>query len=219
MKKKIIIGVLAVFAEAVVIVIFFLLNRDVIGTERAQAIVLEHSGISAGDAEFTKVELDGSEYDIEFIAPDGKYEYEISSYTGDILEYKRDINRGGADFGAEASPTEPPIKNNMTEALTEGNSQEVSGGNNISDLPERKTAQPEKLSEQEIFDIAYNHAGVKYENVLYSEIKFKEGVYDLEFDTADYEYDYKISPSGQVIEFEKEIQDGYRLKKHHTDHY
>ena len=81
MKKKIIIGVLAVFAVAVVIVIFFLLNRDVIGTERAQAIVLEHSGISAGDAEFTKVELDGSEYDIEFIAPDGKYEYEISSYT------------------------------------------------------------------------------------------------------------------------------------------
>ncbi len=219
MKKKIIIGVLAVLAVAVIIAVFFLLNRDVIGTERAQAIVLEHSGISAGDAKFIKIERDGDEYDIEFIAPDGKYKYEISSYTGDILEYKRDINEGKTIYGDENATAEPPLQNDTKEALTEENSMDFSGENNISELPENKTTQLKKSEEEKIFDIAYNHAGIRYEDVLYSEIKFKEGVYDLEFDTADYEYDYKISPDGQVIEFERDVQDGYRLRKHHIDHY
>lgn len=69
-------------------------GTELIGYEQAMQIVLEDSGIAAGDAEFSKIkfEYDGRYYDYEFELREGRteYEYKLDAQTGDILEVERD---------------------------------------------------------------------------------------------------------------------------------
>lgn len=65
-----------------------------ISAEDAKKIALEYAGISAGAARFTKVKLDehhGSHcYEIELIANNLEYEFEIDAATGTVLEFEID---------------------------------------------------------------------------------------------------------------------------------
>ena len=69
-------------------------SSDYIGMDKAEEIVLEHSGYTADDVRFTKEKLDTddgkAEYDIEFFADGADYEYEIDAVTGDILKAERE---------------------------------------------------------------------------------------------------------------------------------
>lgn len=58
--------------------------------DEAKAIALKHAGVDASEAVFTKAKLDYddgiAEYDIEFVANNIEYEYEINADNGSILE-------------------------------------------------------------------------------------------------------------------------------------
>jgi uncharacterized membrane protein YkoI len=64
-------------------------DGDVIGVAAAKEIALDHAGLSS--ASFSKAHLDYDDgirvYDIEFVAGDREYDYEINAYTGPIIEY------------------------------------------------------------------------------------------------------------------------------------
>lgn len=64
-------------------------DGDVIGVAAAKEIALDHAGLSS--ASFSKAHLDYDDgirvYDIEFVAGDREYDYEINAYTGAIIEY------------------------------------------------------------------------------------------------------------------------------------
>lgn len=62
--------------------------------EDAKNAALDHAGVSASDADFTKTKLDyddgRGEYDIKFYVGGWKYEYTIDAATGEIIEYEID---------------------------------------------------------------------------------------------------------------------------------
>lgn len=64
-------------------------DNDVIGVAAAKEIALNHAGV--GSASFSKAHLDYDDgirvYDIEFVAGDREYDYEINALTGAILEH------------------------------------------------------------------------------------------------------------------------------------
>lgn len=67
--------------------------REVISTEEAENIALEHAGLSRDDVTFIKTENDTDDergkYEIEFICGGKKYEYDINT-GGDIIKYEID---------------------------------------------------------------------------------------------------------------------------------
>ena len=75
-----------------------------IDEEQAKAIALKDAGITETDVTFMQVKTDiengVSVFDVEFIAGDTEYDYEIDAATGEIRSKDRDI---------EASPAEPAL--------------------------------------------------------------------------------------------------------------
>ena len=75
-----------------------------IDEEQAKAIALKDAGITETDVTFMQVKTDiengVSVFDVEFIAGDTEYDYEIDTATGEIRSKDRDI---------EASPAEPAL--------------------------------------------------------------------------------------------------------------
>ena len=65
-----------------------------IGVEKAKSIALERAGVSSAQASFKKAQLDWDDgrarYEIEFIAGNYSYEFEIDAQSGTILDYERD---------------------------------------------------------------------------------------------------------------------------------
>ena len=63
--------------------------------DEAKNIALSHAGIAASEASFTKTKLDRDdgreEYDIEFMAADYKYEYEIDAESGKVLSNSKEM--------------------------------------------------------------------------------------------------------------------------------
>ena len=66
-----------------------------IGEARAKQIALNKAGVSASNAEFTKVKLDYDDgirvYDVKFYAGDYEYEIEINARTGVVYDYDKDF--------------------------------------------------------------------------------------------------------------------------------
>ena len=56
--------------------------------DEALSIALKHAGVS--DVEYSKIELDDNEYEIEFRVGRLEYEYEINATTGKIISYEID---------------------------------------------------------------------------------------------------------------------------------
>ena len=73
-------------------------------SEQAMAAALAHAGLSAGNATFTKVELDRDDgrtiYKLEFYGGGWEYEYKVDAYTGAIREGER---KGGHESGGASA--------------------------------------------------------------------------------------------------------------------
>lgn len=70
-------------------------SSEYIGINKAKSIAFKHAGVSASAATVTKAKLDSDDgvktYEIEFIAGNKEYEYEINAYTGKILDYDAEV--------------------------------------------------------------------------------------------------------------------------------
>lgn len=66
-------------------------SSNYIGVDKAKSIALNHAGVKASAATFTKAKLDKDDghydYEIEFYAGGMEYEYEIDATTGKIRDY------------------------------------------------------------------------------------------------------------------------------------
>ena len=66
-------------------------SSNYIGVDKAKSIALNHAGVKASAATFTKAKLDKDDghydYEIEFYAGGVEYEYEIDATTGKIRDY------------------------------------------------------------------------------------------------------------------------------------
>lgn len=151
--------------------------------EKAKQIALSDAGVSAADAKFIKAKADVDDgrkvFDIEFIAGSKEYEYEISASSGKVIE--KDV---------EAVKTKPQtVKESKTSAAAEQKS----------DFIGVDSAKQKALS----------HAGLNSSDVRFTKVKLDRddgiSVYEIEFISGNYEYEYEINAkTGKIIDWDKE---------------
>ena len=148
-------------------------NGGVISLDAAKEKALADAGVKAADVTFTRGYLDTDDgisvYDVEFYTAATKYEYEIKAESGDV--YSKSV--------------EQPI-NNTAQSGTGG----AAAGNAAISLD---TAKEKALAD----------AGVKAADVTYTkgQLDWDDGIsiYDIEFYTADREYEYEINATSGAV--------------------
>lgn len=152
--------------------------------EKAKQIALADAGVSAADAKFIKAKADYDDgvkvFDIEFISGSKEYEYEINAASGKITD--RDV---------ESVKTRPQtVKESTTSAAAEQKG----------DFIGVDSAKQKALS----------HAGLNSADVRFTKVKLDKddgiSVYEIEFISGRYEYEYEINAeTGKILDWDKEI--------------
>lgn len=153
--------------------------------EQAKEIALKDAQLTANDVTFTTAKLDTEDgvtvYEIEFLAGDVEYEYEINANTGEISSKKIEAED---DLRSSAS-----IKAQTTKAPSKDNASKETASSQIT-LDDAKKK-------------ALDDAGVSASNVTFTkaELDYDDGiaVYEIEFYTSTHEYEYEINASSGKI--------------------
>lgn len=151
--------------------------------EEAKKLAIEDAKLSQNDVKFAKAELKKDDgvllYEIEFIANNTEYEYEIDALKGDIIS--KDVD----------------IKTVVSEAP-------VTSSGIVS-----KPASESYIGKEKAKEIALKHAGVKDSDANFQSVEFSydDGIehYEVEFYSNGVEYDYEIDAlSGDILKSESE---------------
>ncbi len=153
--------------------------------DEALAVALAHAGFAQADVAMIKVELDdGKHYDVEFETKEFEYDYEIT-LDGKVIKSEKERN----DDYVAPSPTTPTVPT----------------------TPTAPTVPTASITRDEALAVALAHAGLTKSDVKNIEVELDkdDGVtlYSVEFETAQYEYDYEVTLSGKIVESEKDHND------------
>lgn len=155
--------------------------------DEAKEKALTDAGLTASDVTFTKEKLDLDDrisvYDIEFISENTEYEYEINANTGAI--YSKSKETIAVQPTESATQAAKPTTENQQSS---GKSQQSSSSQISLDKAKSKALSDAGLSSS---DVTYTKAKFDYDDGVY--------VYDIEFYTSTYEYDYEINASTGAI--------------------
>lgn len=153
-----------------------------ISEEEAKTAVFSHAGVSADTVFLEKCQLDYENgimvYEIEFQSEGYEYDYDVNATTGEIISQKKEIHNH----------------------YVEHENRSHTAGNQSSG----------EIGEEQAKTAAFSHAGVSADNVWVEKCKkdYEDGimVYEIEFYSEGYEYDYDINAvTGEVISFKKEM--------------
>ena len=156
-------------------------EKQNIDVEKAKQIALSDAGVNAADAKFIKAKADSDDgvkvFDIEFISGTKEYEYEINAASGKIT-----------DKDVETVKTRPQVVKESTTAEQK------------SDFIGVDSAKQKALS----------HAGLNSADVRFTKVKLDKddgiSVYEIEFISGRYEYEYEINAeTGKIVDWDKEI--------------
>lgn len=163
--------------------------------EQAKEIALKDAGVDASSVKFIDNHLDVDDgitmYDIEFVSGDTKYEYEINAVNGSV--YSKSRETVSPQNPTQAQPTKPTAGNPVKPANQEKTQPSKSNENNA-------TA---SISLEKAKSIALSNAGVSASQVKFVKqtLEYDDGVqvYDIEFNTAEREYEYEINAKNGAI--------------------
>lgn len=154
-----------------------------IGANKAQTIALKHAKLTAAKVKGLKAELDKENgiyiYDVDFKSGNYKYDYDINATTGKVIKFeKKAVKKTTSSTGKTSSTTTKTSYIGVSKAK----------------------------------NIALNHAKLSASKVrgLKAELDRERGiyVYEVEFKSGRYEYDYTINATtGKVISSDKEFDD------------
>ncbi|MBR3835969.1 MAG: PepSY domain-containing protein [Clostridia bacterium] len=69
---------------------------EYISADKAKSIAYEHASVKAADVRFSKAELDRDDlivhYEVEFVAGNFEYEYEINAESGKVIAFDKEFN-------------------------------------------------------------------------------------------------------------------------------
>lgn len=183
-------------------------DKDYIGEEKAKEIALEHAGVAASAATQLYAKLDYEDgvmvYEVEFYAGNYEYDYEINAKTGAVIKSERDYDDDAAQSNAGSA--------NATTGNAQNNGNNSNSNNNSAATTARQTAASSYIGEAKAKEIALSHAGVSESNVRNYRVDLDTddgvAVYDIDFDSGNYEYDYEINArTGAVIKSERDRDD------------
>ncbi len=184
-------------------------NDSYIGKEKALSIAFIHAGLAKDESDASAfavvrhmhVELDFDDgrmlYSVEFDTAEFEYEYEIDAQSGEIVEVEKETPDDHDDHDDHSDK-----KDNQTENT------------------ENKENSDNDIGREKALSIAFIHAGLAKDEsdasafavVLHMQVEpeFDDGrtLYSVEFDTAEFEYEYEIdAKTGEILDFEKEPND------------
>ncbi|MCD7944140.1 MAG: PepSY domain-containing protein, partial [Clostridia bacterium] len=167
------IGTVSVFAAGAIA------ENTSIGTENAQNFAFADAGVDPLDAENVTVKFDFEQgqfvYEVDFTANGTEYEYYIKASDGTVVKKESEIvNAALANAGSETTGTDTTT--NQTASY---------------------------IGVDSAVTVALAHAGLENDDVVFTKSKqdTDDGtvVYDIEFYTSEYEYDYEINATTGAI--------------------
>ena len=165
-----------------------------INAEKAAAIALENAGVKQESAAKLSSSYDQDKgkdiFEVSFYANDFEYDYVIAASDGTILEAKREM-MNSEDY-KDAGLANPKAEKNDSEK---------------SDQAQQPTAASSYIGTDKAKSIALKQAGLSLNNVNFTKAKLdkEDGVYvyELEFVSGAYEYDFEIdAKSGNIIDYD-----------------
>ena len=161
-------------------------TSNVITEDEAKKVALEHAGMKESDVTNLKIELDTDdgikEYEVEFFSGNTEFDYDINAISGEIISVENDVED---DFNSDSNTNDTTVDSSKV------------------------------ITEDEAKSIALKDAGIEEADAKSIQIKLDtdDGVkeYEVEFYTADKEYDYEINASTTKI-LRKDVQ-SYKINK------
>lgn len=195
-----------------------------VGKSAAASAAEQYAGVKSSDNVMIEVdpELDDAvpHYEVEIKHPSlGEREYKVDAYSGNVISGAK-----GALSGAPTASTAPssssskPAASSPSSGASSGAAKNapapsrsdtaITGGSNASS----STASAADIGESKARSAALSHAGVSSSDIraFESERDYEDGrlVYEIEFKTANMEYEYVIDAAiGAVIEHDAEYDD------------
>ena len=170
-----------------------------IGEAAAKTAALQHAGVSESQTSYLSCQLEYDDgrlecYEVEFRSGSTEYEYEIGPYDGAIWKAERETHGSAAAAGASAA-----ISGNTAGGSSSAG---TASGNTSSSVSSFISAEAAKAA-------ALSHAGVSTAQVREMECKLDEDdgidVYEIEFKSAQMEYEYEIDAyTGAILKAEQE---------------
>ncbi|HEM3577214.1 TPA: PepSY domain-containing protein [Streptococcus suis] len=154
-----------------------------ISMEQAKNIALKDAGLAANKVQFKEVDLEKSVYEVDFVANNLEYEYDINGLTGKIIKKKTK--------SVAAKPVAPK-KNPVV--ITQ---------------PKKVSVVP-TLSVEQVKTIVLKDLGLAANKVQFKEVDLEKGIYEVEAIANNSEFDYKINgTTGQIVKKTVEAKKGW----------
>ena len=189
---KILLGIVAV---VLILGVGFLIYINVayIGKEEAKEKLAEHINIEEDDLYFENVdlEMENSQYEIDFYYNNHEYEAKVDAKEGKVIY---------TDYPLNTTNNNTTTNNTTT---NNGNGQGSSNNNN-----QNGNATQNEITLEEAKEISLQHANLNKDDVtlIKAEIDHDgQGMYEIEWRDATYEYDFDISKTGNILHYEKEV--------------
>ena len=169
---------------------------------QATEIALEHAGVTQEEllSLSVKLEQEGGRqvFDIQFTTDDREYQYDVTSNSGEIINYSYQPT-------GQTSQEEP-----QAEASQSQESQGTSSQASQQESSQSQT-QTQGITQEEAQTIALNHAGVTLEEATIYKVKADvengRSVYDVEFAVGATEYDYEIAQdTGEILSYDADVE-------------
>ena len=167
---------------------------------QATEIALDHAGVTQEDllSLSVKLEQEGGRqvFDIQFTTDDREYQYDVTSNSGEIVNYSYQPT-------GQTSQEEPQAEASQ--------SQESQGTSSQASQQESSQSQSQGITQEEAQAIALNHAGVTLEEATIYKVKADvengRSVYDVEFAVGATEYDYEIAQdTGEILSYDADVE-------------
>ena len=189
-------------------IVFETKGRD-ISLEEAIQIALKDAKLSEDQVKFDDKEFDSDDhlYEIEFIDGKSEYEYDIDSQTGEIVKVEKN-----AHSKADKKEIQPAKKESNKPKQTESK-------NKTQGKPQATPKKQTVIGMDKAKQIAFNHAGVKASNVHMDDVEYdkEDKMYELEFKSDGYEYEYDIHAfSGKILDVERDHDDDHQSRATYT---
>lgn len=189
--KIIIIVVGIIIVVALLILIYF--KTAFISESEVKDIVADNMSVSSSDLYFESIdfEMDKGVYEVEVYYQNRDYEYKIDAKDGKIIY---------TDFNTTDSITNDNSSNNNNSNNNSNTNGSSNNGNN---------ATTASIPLDEAKNIALTNANLTEDAVqfLRTEQEYDDGVlvYEIDFTSGDYEYDYKINANtGDVVSYDRD---------------
>ncbi|WP_294561859.1 PepSY domain-containing protein [uncultured Traorella sp.] len=175
-------------------------NSSYIGEAKAKQIALGNANVSESVLSYYWIEMDRDDgniiYEIEFYAGNTEYEYEINALSGEIIKAERDQEENYPSYNtSNGSNNVSSDTSNHSSSSNNGNAQTSSG-----------------ITADRAKEIALSHAGLTADQIRKYEVErdYENGiiVYEIDFKSGNYEYEYEINgTTGAIIQSKREFDD------------